>query len=487
MARMARAAVSLALLVGSGCQTSMSLEEARRVSTSFSGAAFVPPPRTISDITAILDQEKREDPQVVAEVRARADEAPPATTEPARLATFYLERSRAARDIGRARQEIDDLGAAVRHAVASGGLTRELNIRIDFCLAVLAGNLARGNQCLSEGISRASANRRSWLITFHSISVFWNAAWGDIRTAEAAYADLLTVYNESLRFWHETSFVGNAFERIEHEARLRGAEGQLARASGKLADAERLFRRTIELLESAPALAGSGWLDDRIVSLSSVLRIQGRLLEAEHEARRALLRALRKGGRYTFHTAKTLAALVAIVVEQGRYVEAERLARADLEIFEKIGLSPAAVFPAAIRQYLAAALGFQGRWREALDEYEVIRAGFGEDAEGYQQFMASAFGRTGQIGRATALLVTGQAEEALRDLSNVLKRTPQLADERHRDAAEIRGLMAMAHAATGDRGRALREFAEVIPLLITTSSDAMGGPTCGRPGSSARG
>src|SRR5262245_16411154 len=99
-----RAALGLVLLLSSGCQTAMALEEARRVSTSFSGAAFMPPPRTISDITAILDQEKREDPQVVVEARARADEAPPPTADPARLATFYLERARAARDIGRARQ-----------------------------------------------------------------------------------------------------------------------------------------------------------------------------------------------------------------------------------------------------------------------------------------------------------------------------------------------------------------------------------------------
>ena len=77
MTPIVRAALGLVLLLSSGCQTAMSLEEVRRVGTSFGGAVFVPPPRTISDITAILDQEMREDPQVVVEARARADEAPP--------------------------------------------------------------------------------------------------------------------------------------------------------------------------------------------------------------------------------------------------------------------------------------------------------------------------------------------------------------------------------------------------------------------------
>jgi len=53
-----------------GCQSTMSVEEAKKVTASFQGGAFVPPPRTISDITAILDQQKRDDPDGVARSKA---------------------------------------------------------------------------------------------------------------------------------------------------------------------------------------------------------------------------------------------------------------------------------------------------------------------------------------------------------------------------------------------------------------------------------
>ena len=52
----------VASLLGA-CQTSgitpLSLDEAKRVTASFRGG-FVPPPRTISDITGILEQQKTE-------------------------------------------------------------------------------------------------------------------------------------------------------------------------------------------------------------------------------------------------------------------------------------------------------------------------------------------------------------------------------------------------------------------------------------------
>ncbi|MBI2458581.1 MAG: hypothetical protein HYV46_20935 [candidate division NC10 bacterium] len=47
----------------------MSIEEAKRVTASFSGSSFVPPPRTITDITAILDQQKLADPAAAAQAQ----------------------------------------------------------------------------------------------------------------------------------------------------------------------------------------------------------------------------------------------------------------------------------------------------------------------------------------------------------------------------------------------------------------------------------
>ncbi len=70
----------------------MSVDEAKRVTVSFERSAFVPPPRTIADITAILDEERRDDLARALEAAARADQAAPDTADRDTLVTFYFRR-----------------------------------------------------------------------------------------------------------------------------------------------------------------------------------------------------------------------------------------------------------------------------------------------------------------------------------------------------------------------------------------------------------
>ena len=56
--------------------------------------AFVAPPRTIADITAILDSEKPDEAKIAAR-KAAADVAPPQNVSAAKLAQFYYDRGNA--------------------------------------------------------------------------------------------------------------------------------------------------------------------------------------------------------------------------------------------------------------------------------------------------------------------------------------------------------------------------------------------------------
>lgn len=68
----------------------------------FEKQAFVAPPRTITDVTAILNKEKREQrPQTAANDEMTTRE-PPKTTDKQQLAEFYFSRGRAAQKTGRA-------------------------------------------------------------------------------------------------------------------------------------------------------------------------------------------------------------------------------------------------------------------------------------------------------------------------------------------------------------------------------------------------
>ena len=96
------AAAALAALLG--CQDerpSVSLEQARTITATFEGQSFVPPPRTITDVTAILDAQKRTDPIAARELEKFLDSPPPAGGGRRELAHFYQDRGETAKRQGR--------------------------------------------------------------------------------------------------------------------------------------------------------------------------------------------------------------------------------------------------------------------------------------------------------------------------------------------------------------------------------------------------
>ena len=121
--------------------------------------AFVPPPRTIADITAILDQQKP-DPAKAAALRAAADAQPAPGLAGRALADFLVKRAEAAELLGRTRQRLEDLRAALKLARAGqGDLSRALQY-----LAVAesnAGNLKTAAEMRAESARSSPRDRKS--------------------------------------------------------------------------------------------------------------------------------------------------------------------------------------------------------------------------------------------------------------------------------------------------------------------------------------
>ena len=88
---------------------------------------FVAPPRTIADITAILDKEKPDDAKIAARKTA-ADAMPPANASPAKLAQFYYDRGSARALLARNKDALGDGLQAL--TVGKGGLDNLLTVRI---------------------------------------------------------------------------------------------------------------------------------------------------------------------------------------------------------------------------------------------------------------------------------------------------------------------------------------------------------------------
>jgi hypothetical protein len=71
------AVASVALQLLSGCKTvereppTISLEQAKKVSATFEGQSFTPPPRTIDDIAGVLDDYELADPKAMERARSK--------------------------------------------------------------------------------------------------------------------------------------------------------------------------------------------------------------------------------------------------------------------------------------------------------------------------------------------------------------------------------------------------------------------------------
>ncbi|MHA1108679.1 MAG: hypothetical protein ACTSQV_06140, partial [Alphaproteobacteria bacterium] len=181
------------LIAVTGCQPdgsappALSLEEARKVTASFDSQSFVPPPRSITDITAILDQQQRSKSKKTERRDALADGTPPQGASRKKLSKFYKRRGSAARKIGRVRQAIDDLTTAFE---LSDQLRPRARAKILDRLSVvenLGGRRINALRHLRQAIRMNDKSARAVLWTARLAK--WLVNTGDLAGAAAALDD----------------------------------------------------------------------------------------------------------------------------------------------------------------------------------------------------------------------------------------------------------------------------------------------------------
>src|SRR5262245_45182024 len=404
-------AVAVALLT-SACQSTMSLDEARRVTAHFAGRSFVPPPRTVADVTAILEQDREVDSEVVANARTLVDQPPPDTSDRERLAEFYYRRGLAAGDVSRIPRWIDDLSRAVEYAPRLDILDELANAYWE------GGSLRRAidiRQQIPGPSGLAVADFAPWTLSITNQAKLARiyVITGDLESAEAAMRESARL----LGHWSPCCTRGPSSCRTATidfwQAGLAMARGSVLEARGRFDEAERFYREAIAGLAVDVKWSKDPYLDLQVAHLALLLVRQGRLLEAESEARNALLGVLSKRGRNSTGTASVLRVLAHTIAEQGRYAEAEALARASLDIYARVGAPSDSFLQAVSRTELAAALVGQGRWQAALDEYASIRTALAGDAQTLENGLLDLSVHEGE---AIALLKTGQIEQAVAHL-----------------------------------------------------------------------
>lgn len=431
-------------------------------------AARAAPPRTIDDITRMLDHYKP-DPALVARLRSEADALPPAGEERGALFDFYWKRGLAAEKIGRVSQTIADL----RRATEFGERGSASHVRMLRNLAsaeTVGGNLLNAVRNAEDGWRQTPKNQLGQSLAAEQLLIVQYVLLGDfdsarkhLREAETSFVLLQRSPN-----WSVYSYNWSAL--------IERARAEIFFSEGRYGEAEGAYRRALHNAEKhLERAAGAASLpeEQRLVfesfqqyregmerNLARALLAQGKIVEAEVYARQALKHSLERAGRGSTPVAQGLSLLAASIAEQGRNQEAARLAQEALRSHELAGVSAESVFVAGARRALAAALVAQGKYGEAIKIFAEQRAALGTDAELLKKIAG------GDLDWVLAMLRTGDQAGAEQMAKAMLAQSVRLYGEKALRTATVRAFHAMTLAQRGERSGALALFQSAVPLLI---------------------
>lgn len=440
-------------------------------------SVFVAPPRTITDITAILDSEKP-DAAKIAKLHTDADAPVPAKAARAELAKFYYERGNARSQLGQLADAISDADKALE--TARGAIDANLLGRLEQFAALqylFAGEPKRALEIFQRQLRDTDTNSARGFIfgAQRQISDIL-IRMGDLVQAEVYLQRNLVLIQEArasgLPGWRSSYAVrGQSWEaEIEQQrAIIFEARGEFAAAEKSYRLAEQRRRASIKAILSTPNPPPESQMlraaDTMVLGQSRMKVKQGRLAEAEADARRALLARLKDQGKYNASTPYYILGLVNCLVEQGRYAEAEKLVRVALEINRAVGVADDSQTVVNEMSFLASILNLQYKRKEAAETYaEIDKAIANWDPQRRQQIDLNG-------SRIYALYAAGQIDRGIATAEALVKRdTAQFGDKSY-DTALARGTLAVGYMRAKRDADAAREFRTAIPVMMAAGHD----------------
>ena len=425
---------------------------------------FEPSPRTIVDVTAILDEQKP-DPTLAAKARAAADALPAANAEPGTLAKFYYQRAQNRHTVGR----LDEAIADDRRAIDLGetsvdklqlGLMRQF---LGFSLR-LAGDPRAATETflqIERSISGPSSEAR--LANTYRQLVDLYIVLGNLTQAESYVRKAQALIEPASHERAEYLKVSVQSDTAAATGRLAEARGRFDQAAASYAQAETLRRQAASLpFPSAPPREQQERAADRdAASLGRVEARSGRIAESESDVRRALLNRLKAHGKYNLATAQRIGDLADLLVERGRYEEAEKLVRSKIEIEVAMGVGKDTQSYAVSLEKLATVLSLQNRFDKAkqiFDELEQTTQAW--DPPRRERLLLNH-------DRIDTLYGAGRVSEGLAVAKRLLDLQMVKFGAEHIETAITRGMLAVGLSLSGHSDEANSEFAESIPILTS--------------------
>ena len=433
--------------------------------------SFIAPPRTIADITAILDQEKPDHARI-AQMQTDADAELSADADAGMAVDFYYRRARARSDLGRFRDAITDLKSGI-----AVGRREYVDVeRLQQLLGYLYNWSGDNRLALEVFLALAAESnqnaKRGYLFSAYRWISFLLIGLGDLDQAQAYLEKNEALFKEA-QFWPHYAQRGSLYL-----AHIEYSRGRLFEARGKLREAEAAYRRAevlfTEVLSQFARESPERWSlaivrDNMIVSQGNVKARQGRFAEGEADARRALLSRLASAGKYNLTTATiVISRFAAILLDQGRYVEAEKLTRMQIEIYQALGVTQDSQHFAAALNKLASLLALQARWPEAAQTYAAL------DKLIKTWEPARKAQLTDNADRIFTLYNTDQIAEGILRAEQLVARNESRFGDRHVNTAFARGALAIGLYRAGRNREAMDEFNRAIRVIMSAARTAEG-------------
>ncbi|MBV9347543.1 MAG: CHAT domain-containing protein, partial [Pseudolabrys sp.] len=440
--------------------------------------AFVAPPRSIADITAVLDQEKP-DAAKIAKAQADAETQPSLALAGESLVQFYYDRAAARASLARNADALADALKAVEIGQKSGASVRQMSrvrqmVGIQYqalgdpkkAVDVLQSNVALGETGGNRGtMINAARNIANLLVQL-----------GDVAQADAYAQRVISRVSEARGSphpsWRESyNRYGNTWEADADEAKalVFEARGQYRQAEDFYKRAEAFRRRAVA---DIPKFEYKVPVSQMEVSANHSLRAQarvkakqGRLAEAEADARKALLNVLKIAGKYDPQSRAFMTELASVLVDQGRYADAEKIVKAAVDVQTAVGVAEDSQnYVTTLSQY-ASILTLQRKDKEANEIYGQIERAVAK----WEPLRRDNVLTSGS--RITSLYAANRIDDGIVVAQGLVKKTTSRFGENHFDSAMARGMLAQGYALARRDADAIKEFKLAIPTLVATSRE----------------
>ncbi len=432
------ALIVLLCIAGACVESKMSLKKAKQVTINMSGKSFVPPPRQVDDILAILDEPAPEKAELVKKLKTRAAAEPPANASKKKLMKFYNKRGKAAANLGRHNQFLEDAREAYKLMLETDSYHWDVE-RMAGLIEGYYGNVHRSIEIMENHTKRKDPNGLAfwWLIKMYN-------QVGDLKSAER-------IRRQGLKRMSRKDDPGIWY----NEACI---EYQYLAGLGKHKEAEPFVRKALKYAKSfshdVPRLPIY-----EMMRLSDTLMEQHRFIEAELEMRKLIKQSLALGGEASSLVSEGLELLSDLLLKQGRIKDSEKLIRKSIQILQEIGTSEDSWALGLPSVKLGVTLAADGRFKDAIDQFDSVR----DSMKTNQLFFTNRFSRNPHL--ILSHLMTGQSDEALSLSDQAYRMLHQKMGESGYHTAEMLALRAMAYEATDKYAEALDDFVKALPVL----------------------